>query len=207
MADNFDRARYEQLVERLLDLRRREPSLDHLSASADAIHAVLGFLNADPRLVKSEPTNSLGRLRLALHDRIRGAKPRLFFDPVDRMAATGPPSYTSAAILRAFVNAAFLSLHIAGMSRRNASRWLAAELKRSGIKQPNGDAVDARAIARWGVERGGKSLKGSDEMLAMFVRGARSQLPKEQSDNRPLTQREAKLAATSVVKLLKIAGF
>lgn len=78
MTDNFDRARYEQLVKRLLDLRRREPSLDHITASADALHAVLGFLNADPRLVKSEAANSLGRLHLALHDRLRGGKPRLF---------------------------------------------------------------------------------------------------------------------------------
>ena len=207
MTDNFDRARYEQLVERLLDLRRREPSLDHITASADALHAVLGFLNADPRLVKSEAANSLGRLHLALHDRLRGGKPRLFFDPVDRMGATGSPSCTSAAILRTLVNAAFLSLRIAGVNQRDASRWLSAELKRSGIRQPNGRAVDARAVTRWGAERGGKSLKGSDEMLAMFVHGGRRQLREEKSDNIPFTKQNAKLAATGFIKLLKIAGF
>jgi hypothetical protein len=73
--------------------------------------------------------------------------------------------------------------------------------------QPNGRAVDARAVARWGAERGGKSLKGSDEVLAMFVHGGRPQLREEKSDNIPFTQQNAKLAATGFIKLLKIAGF
>jgi hypothetical protein len=55
MTDNFDRARYEQLVERLLDLRRREPSLDHITASADALHAVLAFSMLIPALLKAKP--------------------------------------------------------------------------------------------------------------------------------------------------------
>ncbi len=211
MTGNFDPVRYERLVERLLDLQRRESSLDPLSRSLEVLVAVLLFLNADTRLVESEANRPLWRLSLALHDRMQGAKPKLFFDAPDRMGAKGAPSYTSALILRTLVNVAFLNLCDAGTSQQEASRWLARELKRTGIRQPNGRAVDANAIARWGAELGGKSLKGSDQVFTDFVLGTlhtlREKYPQEQSGDTPLTPQQAKMATAGFIKLLKIAGF
>ena len=97
------------------------------------------------------------------------------------------------------------------MSQHKASRWLAAELKGAAIKQASGRAIDASAIARWGAEQHGKSLKGSDWFFATFVLGAQRSLaetyPHAQSDNAPLTPQQAKTAAAWFIKLLKIAGF
>ena len=211
MTGPLDPARYDALIERLLDLQRRDPPLHPLSASFEALNAVLAFLYPDPRLFESEATKPLGRLLLALADRSRGAKPKLFFDAPDRMGSGGPPSYTSAVILRAIINVSFSILRKAGVSQQEASGWLASRLKRSGIKQPSGRAIDARTIVRWRSELRGKSLKGSDEAFAKFVAGVPRSLleayPNLQSGAAPLTPQEAKSAAEVFMKLLKIAGF
>jgi len=209
MTGSPDPARYAELIERLLDLQLHGSSFDALSESFEALTAVLRFLNADIRLVESGATNVLGRLQLALLDRSRGAKPKLFFDPPDRMGAKGAPSYTSSVILRSIANVAFLILCEADISPEEASKWLAAEFKHAGIKQPSGRAIGARAITRWRTELGGKSLKGSDEAFAMFVLGTPARLekyPLEQSDV-PHTPQQAKLVAAVFIKLLKLAGF
>jgi hypothetical protein len=210
MTGSVDPARYEELIERLLDLQVRESSLDALTASFEALSAVLRFLNTDVRLVQTGATKVLARLELALLDRSRGAKPKLFFDVPNRMGARGAPSYTSSAILRAIVNAGFLSLCGAGVSKLEAGRWLAARLKHAGLKQPSGRVIGARAIARWRAELGGKSLKGSDETFAMFVLAQQPTLqaesPKEHPDV-PLTAQQARSFAAVLIKSLKIAGF
>src|SRR6516225_546842 len=110
MAGGPDPARYEELIERLLDIRRREPSLAPLSASFESLAAVLEFLNSETRLNRVEAARPLGRLFMALMDRLAGRKPKLFVDAPDRMGAKGAPSYTSEAILRTIVNSAFLIL-------------------------------------------------------------------------------------------------
>jgi hypothetical protein len=211
MTGPLDPARYDALIERLLDLQRRDPPLHPLSASFEALNAVLAFLYPDPRLFESEATKPLGRLLLALADRSRGAKPKLFFDAPDRMGSGGPPSYTSAVILRAIINVSFSILRKAGVSQQEASGWLASRLKRSGIKQPSGRAIDARTIVRWRGELGGKSLKGSDEEFVKFVTGVPRSLleayPNLQSSDAPLTPQDAKTAAEEFIKLLRIAGF
>jgi hypothetical protein len=211
MTGQLDSTRYEELVKYLLDLKQPEPLLDPLNESFAAITAVLHFLNADARLVQNEATKPLGRLQLALLDRLQGAKPKLLFDKPNRMGAEGAPSHTSSALLRARVNAAYLSLCESGMSQQEASGWVAAELKRCGIKQPNGRTVDPRTIARWRAEMGGKSPKGSDEAFATHVLGAQSSLrqmyPEPQSDDKRLTPRQAKAAAAVFIKTLRIAGF
>ena len=96
------------------------------------------------------------------------------------------------------------------MSSKEASKWLTAEFKHAGIKQPNGRPINARAIARWRAELVGKSLKGSDEAFALLVLGTPARLkkkyPLEQSDL-PHTPQRAKSVAAVFIKLLKIAGF
>jgi hypothetical protein len=205
-----DLARYETLVQRLLELQRLQPSLDPLTASYEAIATVWGFLSADVRLLEAEATRPLGQLMLALLDRSRGREPELFFDQPDRMGAMGRPSHTSAAILRAYANLAFLSLREAGMSDGDASGWLAAELRHADIKQAN-EAIEATAIVRWSAELGGKSLKGSDEVFALVIRGAQRLLsegnPQTQPNDAPTTQQQAKATALGLIKLLKTAGF
>jgi hypothetical protein len=209
MTGNFDPARYEELIERLLELQRREPPLDYLGASFETLAAVCRFLNADARLVESEATRPLMRLQLALHDRRQGAKPSLFFHAPERLGAKGAPSYTSAVILRTMVNLAFLSLCEASWSQQEASRWLAAELEKASIRQPNGHFIDARAIVRWRAELGGKSLKGSDQAFAMFVLGAPLGVQEKnlRDSDTPLTSSQAKSIAAVFIKLLKIVGF
>jgi hypothetical protein len=208
MTGNPDPAHYEALVRELLDLQRREMSLDALTASIDALAAVFRFLNADDRLALSEATKALGRLLLALHDRRQGAKPKLFFDAPDRRGAKGPPSYTSSMMLRAIVNAAFLNLLEAGISQKEASRWLEAKLKSAGIKQRNGKVIDAGEIERWRAERGGQSLRGSDQTLAEYflpiMRQLQVEYPQEHSDASP---RKARTTAAVFIKWLRIAGF
>ena len=209
MTGHLDPARYEALVEHLLDLRQRESSLDRLSTTFEALGAVLDFLNGDARLVASEATKPLNRLRFALLDRQQGAKPKLFFDAPDRMGAKGAPSNTSSVVLRAIVNAAFFAFCGARVPQQEASRWLAAELKHAGIKQPNGQAIDARAIVRWDAERGGKSLRGSDEAFATLFQGLQRRLKERYPQKRhvPLTRQAAKLIAAEFIKLLRLYGF
>jgi hypothetical protein len=213
MSDRPDAESYETLINNLLDVQQRASAsnIDALTASFEALGAVLTFLNKDSRIFDSEATSQLSRLMIAVHDRAQGAKPKLFFDPPDRKGAKGAPSYTSAIILRALVTAAFVTLCEVGMSKEEASRWLAAELKRSGINQPNGHAPGARAIARWRAELGGKSLKGSDQVFGMFVHGAqRAMLEAGQQQlhiDAPLDRLGAQAISKLLIKLLRIAGF
>jgi hypothetical protein len=210
----IDPERYKELVQRLLDLQRRQPSVDHLTASLEALDAVLNFLIAEPRFVftesQSEALTPLCRLYFALMDRAAGAKPKLFFDPPIRFSKGGAPSYTSAVLLRAIVNTALLGLCKSGISQQNASKWLAAELKHAGIRH-NGRLIEARTLTRWRSELGGKSLKGSDQAFTMFVRGSLQkfleQNPQVQSDDTAPDPQGAKMAATGLVKLLKFSGF
>jgi hypothetical protein len=203
-----EQARYEELIERLLDLQRRE--LAPLDASFGALGAVLRFLGRDARLFESEATKPLFRLLFAILDRTQGAKPKLFFDTPTRPDQSAKPTHTSSIILRAIVNTAYLSLLEAGMSQQEASKRLAQELKRAGIKQSNGRAIEAKVIARWRAELGGKAPQGSDEALSMFVwdwlPSLRERYPQEPSDA-PLTPQQAKSAAAVFIKFLKISGF
>ena len=213
MSGRPDAAKYETLVERLSEIERRASTseLDHLAASFEALNAVITYLGADPRIVERGATRSLGRLRFALHDRMLGAKPKLFFEPPDRKGAQGAPSYTSAVVLRPLVISAFLSLRNGGLSKEEASRWLAAELKESGVIQPNGRAVNARTIVRWHTELGGKSPKGSDWVFGEFIKGAQRALEKagyqHTQANAPFGSSEAEIVAQCLIKLLRAAGF
>jgi hypothetical protein len=210
MSGQPDAAKYEALVERLLDIERcvSAAEIDPLTSSIQALEAILAFLCVDTRIIGGEGTRSLGRLLLALHDRVQGAKPKLFFQTPDRKGRKGAPSYTSAIFLRSVVNYAFIPLLKSGLSNEEASEWLAAELKQSGINQPNGRAVDARTIVRWRAELGGKSLTGSDRFFGEFVQGAQRTLHEAGfKPDEPLDARRAKVAAQVSVKLLKAAGF
>jgi hypothetical protein len=212
MGGQPDAGKYEALVEQLLEIERRTSSLeiDDLTSSFEALNAVLDFLS-DPQLVEREATRPLWRLMFALHDRMQGAKPKLFFETPDRKVAKGAPSYTSAVILRSLVNSAFLSLREGGLSKEEASTWLAAELDQSGITQPNGRAVDARTIVRWRAELGGKSPKGSDWVFEKFVQGAPRAFEKagyqHSQAGAPLDPPKAKMVAQHLVKLIRAAGF
>ena len=199
-------APYEELIERLLDLQRREASLAPLEACFQALGAVLCFLNADARVKDSEATKPLFQLLFAIFDRQRGAKPELFFDASDLPDKSAKPTHTSSIILRAVVNTAFFILLEAGMSQQEAGKWLARELEHSGIKQSNGRPIETKVIARWRAEYGGKAPKGSDEALVIFVQGLRERYLQEPSDAAP-TQQGAKMAAALFIKLLRTSGF
>jgi hypothetical protein len=206
-------ALYEAMIEKLLDIQHRASSsnIDPLTASFEALGAVLEFLNKDTRIVERDAARPLFQLMLAVHDRTQGAKPGLLFDPPDRKGAKGAPSHTSTVIYRTLIVTAFLSLREGGMSKEEASKWLAAELKRSGINQPNGHFLGERAIARWSAELGGKSPSGSDEAFGMFVHGARRALQeaghqKLHSDTL-LGRSSAQAVSQVLIKLLTIAGF
>jgi hypothetical protein len=148
---------------------------------------------------------------LAVLDRTQGAKPKLFFDPPDRKGAKGAPSYTSDLILRSLVNCAFLTLREVGISKQDAASFVAGELSRSGINQPNGRPISAHAVARWRDELGGKSPKGSDEIFSRFVDGAQAALRESgvaESDHpTPLSKERAQAVSRVFIKLLKVGGF
>jgi hypothetical protein len=214
MGGQPDAAKYEALIEQLTEIERRAAAkeTDALTASRESLGAVIGFLHEDARVPEREATRPLLRLMFAVADRLRGAKPKLLFDPRDTEGEKGAPTYTSAATLRGYVNAAFLLLLEGGMSKQEAGNWLAAELERSGIKQPNEKAITAKTIIRWRAERGGKSLKGSDEAFEWIVHGTlrtmleRSGLP-QLPPVEPPDRRGAQLAARIFIRQLRIAGF
>ena len=86
------------------------------------------------------------------------------------------------------------------------------ELKRAGITDTRGRAIGARAIARWGDEVRGKSLTGSDDILATLVRyGPRMLLERIEMDrippDVPLSAEDAKIAAAHFINFLKAVGF
>jgi hypothetical protein len=213
MSGQPDGAKYEILVEQLLEIERRAAAaeIDPLGSSLEALQAVLAFLNADARIFKGEGTRSLGRLSLALYDRLRGAKPTLFFAPIERNGETGAPSLTSAIFFRTLVVSAHLSLLVNGFSKEEASKWVAAELRRSGTKQPNGRPVSARAVERWHAELGGKSLKGSDWAFGQFVRGAQHSLENAGGSSKPSdappNPAKAPAVAEVFIKILRVVGF
>jgi hypothetical protein len=124
--------RYEELIERLLDLHRRESSLAPLNACFEALGAVMRFLSGDARLWEGEATKPLYRLLFAILDLSRGAKPKLFFELPEGPDKSAKLTYTSSIIPRGYVNAAYLSLLEGSMSQKEASKWLAQELKRAG---------------------------------------------------------------------------
>ena len=211
MGGQPDAAKYEALIEQLTEIQRRAAArkTDALTASHDALCAVIGFLHADSRVAEREAARPLNQLQFAVFDRLRGAKPKLLFSRRNRK---GAPTYTSAVVLRSIVNCAFSVLRKAGMSKDEAAKWLALELARNRIKQPSGKAITGNDIIRWDAERGGKSLKGSDEALACF---AQYRLPavlgklglgKLPSDT-PIDWPVAQKAAGILVCLLRLCGF
>jgi hypothetical protein len=205
--------RYEEFIERLLDLHRRESSLAPLDACFEALGAVLRFLSGDARLLEGEATKPLNRLLFAILNRSRGAKPKLFFELPEGPDKSAKPTYTSSIIPRGYVNAAYLSLLEGSMSQKEASKWLAQELKRAGVKQSNGRAIDAKVIVRWRAELGGKAPMGSDEAFAILVHDLRGKLfvhdsrGNQNASDAPLTRQQAKSVAAVFIKFLKIGGF
>src|SRR5262249_54381771 len=196
------------------EIQRRTAAgeIDALTASYDALCAVIGFLHEDARVPEREATRSLNRLMLALLDRLQRAKPKLLFDARDQEGRNGPPSYTSAVILRGYVNAAFIPLLEAGMSKQEAGNWLAFELARNGIRQPNGEEITASQIIRWRAERRAKSLKGSDEAFEWVVQGAlRTMLERAGATQLPPTEPidriGAQLGAQMFIHALRRCGF
>jgi hypothetical protein len=161
-----DAAKYDVLIEQLSEIERRTAAreIDALTASHDALCAVINFLHQDERVLEHEATRPLCRLMLAIGDRRQGAKPKLL-GLVDRKGRRGPPTGRSVILLRARLNIVFRVLLDGGMPKKEAAQWLAAELKRSGVKQPNERAIDAREIIRWHAELGGKSMKGTDKFF------------------------------------------
>jgi hypothetical protein len=203
-----DSAKYEALIERLSEIQRRTAAgeTDGLTASHEQLRAVIGFLHTDVRVGECEATRPLNQLQFAVFDLLRGAKPKLLFSPRDRKGAKGAPTVKSAVVLRSIVNVAFFVLHeYGGMSKDEAATWLASELARYGIKQPNGKAITARAIIRWGAERGGKSLKGSDEVFTLFIQDRLRPLLEYLPPDTPI--RRAQVAAGVFVSIGRLCGF
>jgi hypothetical protein len=210
MSDPPDAAKYEVLIDQLTEIERRTAAreTDALTASYESLSAVIGFLHEDARVPKREATRPLLRLMFAVLDRLRAAKPKLLFDPRDREGGKGAPSYTSATILRGYVNAAFLLLLEGGMSKREAGNWLAVELAHSDIRQRSGEEITANQIIRWRAERGAKSPKGSDEAFDSIVHGVLRMTRQAQlSSDAPPDRRGAQIAAQAFIKLLRIGGF
>jgi hypothetical protein len=202
-----DAAQYETLIEKLSKIEQRAAAgeIDALNASHDALCAVIGFLHADVRVGEREAARPLNQLQFAIFDRLRGAKPKLLFGPRDRKGATGAPTYTSAVVLRSVVNVGFFVLHkYGGMSKDEAAKWLAPELARYRVKQPNGKAITERAIIRWGAERGGKSLKGSDKVFALLIQDRLRPLLEKLPPDTPI--RRAQKAAGVVVCIGRLCG-
>jgi hypothetical protein len=208
MGGQPDAGEYEELIAKLSRLEQR----DALTASFYALSWVIQFLHVDARVTEREYTRPLCRLAHAILDRVQGGRPKLLFDPPDRNGAKGAPSYTSAAVLRALVNAAFLTLREGGMSNEEAGNWLAAELEHSGVKQPNGKAITAKTIIRWRQELGAKSPKGSDEAFGMFVHGGQCAMLEKAGQTQPspdtsLDRQGSQIAARHYIKMLRIDGF
>jgi hypothetical protein len=203
-----DAAKYEALIEHLSEIQRRTAAgeIDELTASHDELCAVIGFLHADVRVGEREAARPLNQLQFAIFDRLRGAKPKLLFGPRDRKGAKGAPTVTSAVVLRGIVNVAFFVLHEGGgMSKDEAAKRLASELARYRIKQPNGKAITAHAIIRWSAERGGKSLKGSDEVFALLIQDRLRPLLEKLPPDAPI--RRAQKAAGIVICIARLCGF
>jgi hypothetical protein len=216
MSGRPDAAKYEALIETLSDIERRASAseIDALTASYESIAAILPFLNADPRVVELESTRPLFRLMLAISDLKRGAKPPLLFDPAfdpERGSHIGAPTLTSVVLLREHVVFAFLLLCKAGMSNNEAGAWLAAELRKSGIKHPNKKAIGARVISRWRGELQGKSPKGSDEIFDLIVQGALREFQEAEQKGQLSAvtheKEQAQALARRLIKRLRIAGF
>jgi hypothetical protein len=208
MSRQPDAAKYEALVEQLTKIQRRSAAreIDALAASYEALNAVTIFLHADVRIAEREAAVPLHRLMFSVLDRLRGAKPTLLFKARDRKGAQGAPTYTSAVVLRSIVDAAFFELRKGGMSRDEAGKWLKSELARYSVKQPNEKAITASDIIRWDAERGGKSLKGSDEVFALFVQDWLPAMLEKLPSDTP-NRLGAQKAASMFVCLLRLYGF
>jgi hypothetical protein len=207
-----DAVKYEELIEQLSGFERRASSekIDALEASRSALFSVIMFLETDTRVVERQATRPLWRLWWAIHDQMKGARPRLLFGPrVRRKGAKGAPTYTSAMFLRGFVNLAFIPLLNSGMLKQEAGRWLAGELKRSGIRQPNGTEITASKIIRWRAEVLAKSLRGSNEALAWLIQHERRyMLEKGQlvSDT-SIGRSQAQARARGIIRTMRLSGF
>ena len=83
-------AKYEALIEQLTEIQRRAAArkTDALTASHDALCAVIGFLHADTRVAEREAARPLNQLQFAVLDRLRGAKPKLLFSRRNRKRRT-----------------------------------------------------------------------------------------------------------------------
>jgi hypothetical protein len=216
MGSHPDATRYQELIETLFDIERRTSTADisPLAASYESLSAVIGFLYADPEVVERESARPLYRLMIAIYDTMRGAKPKLLFEPAShpgREDHKGAPTHLFVNLLRGHVVAAFLLLRESGMSSVEAGKWLAAELKRSAVKSSDGKIIDAKIIIRWRRELGGKSPKGSDDVFRLILESEMGKAPAiedgELRSDSFFDRSQAQACAQTIIKRLRIMGF
>jgi hypothetical protein len=148
-----------------LDVGVRNGEIDQLSACAAAMKSVLAYLQADRMSIALGSTRVVTLLVKTLHDRSQGAKLPGWF--VKAKPKGGAPTHREEAVLRAEIVLQLQLLTESGMEPDEASRWLASELAKAGIRQkrtsrnPDGK-IKSRQIDRWKTELGAKSMTGSD---------------------------------------------
>jgi hypothetical protein len=179
--------------------------IESLDASRASLESVITFLQLDPMCVRSRLTRSLWSLLKAVHDTSQGAKPPFLFAYKSKSKG-GAPSHKTESVLRAEIIFQLRLLTEGGMKPDKASRWLASELAKAGIRQkrtarnPQGK-IEAGQIARWETELGAKSISGSDtayrvlEAKELALRGW------------PKTIKEAQRRVLSRIHKLQATGF
>ena len=116
---------------------------------------------APPLACDLDLTKRLASLTRALHDASHGTRPSLFFDR-EVSAKGGAPTHITDSVLRGQVVLMLRILKHGEMKVDEASKWLASELRKSGVRHKKstrlraGQIIEPRQIARWDAEYGAK---------------------------------------------------
>jgi hypothetical protein len=146
--------RYRQLANALVRANQAlEAGDDELYVILKCVVSVITFLDQDVIVRGVGLTRPFGILAAALRDLDQGARPQLFFDRPKK--GPGRPKDISFEVARGAIAAAVAMLMEAGESRHEAGRFVANQVRRAGLRSPEGKPILGKHVIRWRYEMGG----------------------------------------------------
>jgi hypothetical protein len=148
--------RVRKLVEELVRANQAaEAGENELYVALKCVVSLLHFLDDDLVIRATGLTRPLGRLAAALRDVGQGAQPAMFFERPNK--GVGRPKDISFEVARGTIAAAVAVLVDNGASRMEAASFVAAELRKTDCKLPNGNPISSKQVLRWRDEMGGSA--------------------------------------------------
>ena len=164
------------------------------------MEAVMHYLLADPRVRDGVLTAPLAYARAAIHDAGLGARPVLLDNQPPEGSSTRPAGVTHEYVQAYLTFAAHLV--ISAMGKTQGLAWLAAEIRRIGVRTETGAPITADRLYRWRTEISrGKGPATARQEFERLLQNYNTLLKAPKSD---LKSNRVQNSARAIVKTITI---